>query len=617
MKRRINRKTWDIYAYDIETHADEESIALNETGVWLSSFINEESKVEDESNYYYDIPSFLARLAEMTAPGQKRKNNIRPTTNVMIYIWNLSFEWSYILPVLLEMGIPWMGDTKDGDDVGYSSVSTKTGSSVWQANVRLVKGGGMVCFRDLSKIFPGKLRDVAKSFGLHTQKGDIDYRINRRHGWKVTAKEKDYVFRDTRIIIEILLEMEKRGDREFWQSISTASFSNKKALKYGFRRAFKPLSAFRKIYPCLDADETAFLRKGVEGGITYPVKGWQFVEIDSMVGHIDIHQAHPTQMAYKRFPCGKGEYFKGKPKWADGSISCCHIAISYSGVKLHSVIKLIPYDILTDFELWVWDFEIPTMMKCYENLEIRFIDGYRYQSKRLPWRQYYIENYQKRLKAKKEKDLFNIFFYKLLNNASYGKFLEHGHQEVFENYITKAGTMDSIVHAKEGADINGTYTYVPLGSAIPAYTRVMLVETAMRLGWRNIVYFDTDSIFFLLNDETEKALKTIDLKDHLGGWGREPDILKCQFTCAKRYKLEVITGRGDNFLMLGYDIKVAGVSNYGNDGFKTNLVNGVFTAHTRKRAKGGTLIVDTEKRLEVQKKYKDTYAKNKGKVYNG
>ena len=85
------------------------------------------------------------------------------------------------------------------------------------------------------------------------------------------------------------------------------------------------------------------------------------------------------------------EYFKGKPTKLFKHINVCHIRVSYDDVKLHSIIKLIGRSFADGVELYVFDFEIPTMEKCYVNLEIEYIDGYCYKAKYLPWR--YFLNY--------------------------------------------------------------------------------------------------------------------------------------------------------------------------------------------------------------------------------
>ena len=63
----------------------------------------------------------------------------------------------------------------------FNSISTKSVSSVWQVQLKFSKKSGIVVFRDLAKIFGGGLGAVAKAFKLPTQKGEIDYRLNRLH----------------------------------------------------------------------------------------------------------------------------------------------------------------------------------------------------------------------------------------------------------------------------------------------------------------------------------------------------------------------------------------------------------------------------------------------------
>ena len=46
MYARISRKKYNIFAFDIESHNDEESIKnKKETSMWLGCLINEESRV--------------------------------------------------------------------------------------------------------------------------------------------------------------------------------------------------------------------------------------------------------------------------------------------------------------------------------------------------------------------------------------------------------------------------------------------------------------------------------------------------------------------------------------------------------------------------------------------
>ena len=617
MIQRIGRKKFKIYAFDLESHNDDESIEKAETSMWLGCLLDENSKMEDEESYLYNIQDFVDKLDSLSRP-QKRhsKTQSKEVKNICIYIYNLSWEWSFILPELIRRGFKPVAKLNDDSEMEYSSVTTKSVSSCWDASLKFSKKHGKVIFRDLAKIYGGGLGKVAKSFGLETQKGEIDYRLNRLHGHIVTKDEKEYCFKDTRIIIEILLKLV--NDKEFWNVCSIASYSMKHLLKTGFPKTYKPYKEFRKMYPELDQEETDFLRRGVEGGITYATPKYQFININQKIFHIDIHQAHPFSAWKYLYPYGTGEYFWGNPP--KGRISACRIKVGYDGVYLHSIIKLIGLDYIEDYELVVWDFEIEVMKKCYKNLRIKYIDGYSYKMRFLPWRDYYSHNYQARLEAKKNGDDFNTMRYKLLNNSSYGKLLEKPHNDIMLNTINNLGIIDSIVEDKPENEqrVNSKYTYLPVGSSIPARTRCYLVSTALRFSpdGSKIIYFDTDSIFILWDEEVQKIWESDAIKkeDWLGGWALEETLGHAQFTAPKRYKTQdyysnkvSIKAGGINFDKY---FQEKGITPTDIPYDEINITNESYKVQRAMRVRGGSIVIFQNKEMNVQPKYKDIYAKN-------
>lgn len=595
---------------DIESHNDLESIAKQETSCWLGCYIDENSKMTDNESFFYTIEEFIDRM-EKDSKSARNKAKTRLCKNVCIYIYNLSFEWSFILPVLLEKGYSFKEVIESGDEKVFNSVSTKSVSSVWEVTLKAYKNGGRILLRDLSKLYGGGLGKVAKSFNLETQKGEIDYRLNRLHGHIVTDEEKEYCFKDTRIIIDILLKM--IPDKDFWQSISMASYSMRKLIKTGYPRTTKPYTQFRKEYPELSFEENSFLRKGVEGGICYAPVQYQFKVIEEKIGHIDAHQMHPSSAYLNLFPYGKGEYFIGQPPL--NRICACRIRISYSDVKLHSIIKLIGLPFIENKEIVVWDFEIPTMKKCYVDLEVTYIDGYAYKMRPLPWKKYYAENYNRRLEAKKNKDAFLTLYYKLLNNSSYGKLLEKPHNEIIANYIRPDGIIDSMIELKpeEECRANAKYTYIPVGSCIPAYSRVSLIELALKIGWKKVLYFDTDSIFFIWDNETEAIWNNTPQQDFLGGWGFEEFIDKAQFVTPKRYKTEtegILTVKAGGINFKNY-LAMIHKDTIGEIPFdEINIVSNTFKVQRAYRVKGGSIIEFQEKTVSVPSKYQPIFDAN-------
>lgn len=619
MKQRIGRKNYEVFAFDTETHADDESVALGETGVWLACLINEQSREDDPSVYFSDLDSFLDRLSEMTEkPRRKhRKDTPAKCANVLIYDFNLAFEWAFLLPVMLKRGFVFKENFEKRDGMVFHSVSTKTCSSVWKAELKFHADGGTVVFRDLHKVFSGSLRQIAKSMGLPTQKGDIDYKVNRRHGWAVTEEERSYIFKDCRIIVDILLKLagETGGERdaEFWSSVSAATYSCKKMVRHAWPKAHRPMLQYRKRYPILPKEEGDFVKRSVAGGLTYAPPRWQYVDVKGKIKHIDYHQSYPSSMASVRgelFPYGLGTYGKGKPPFSAYRMYCCHVKVSYSGVKLHSIVKLIGVDCIEGEELYVWDFELKTMARAYIDFRVEWIDYYEYRRGLLPFRHYFEENYAKRLEAKRNGDSFLVYLYKLLNNSCYGKFEENPHTFVFENIVDENGKIDSIRRDKEEEQY-GAFSYYPVGSCISAYARSRLIDDALTLSpdGSEILYMDTDSLFYLDTPSTRKNAKKLLIGEELGYFGFEDDIQEAMFTAPKRYKLLLVDGRSD--------VKAGGVTLPPDVTFESaNLVDGEFSARTHSRVKGGILIIDKPKILSVLPKYRSNYLNNGGKCYN-
>lgn len=595
MEIKLGRNKYRCFAFDVESHNDDESIAKRQTSIWLYSFIDDESKIDDEASYGYSIEEFLDRLEKLTQ-----------SSNLYIAVYNLSFEWSFILPVILKRGFKWSESGEDG--YCFNSVSNKTCASVWEA--RLYFGNGHVAmFRDIAKIYHGGLRNVAKHFNLPTQKGDIDYKINRLHGWKVTKEEKEYCFKDTRILIDILLEMQRRGDTLFFKSLSAASYAAANMIKAGWPNSYKPMKEFRKRYPHLPLEVDEFVRRGTSGGICYVTPRYQFKKLGKLI-HIDMHQAHPTSAYLNTFPMGEPTYFKGRPP--RGKICICRIKLTYSWVKLHSIISLIGREFAFDEEITIWDFELPLVKEMYQDSHIKYIDGYAFNAEFLPWRNFYKYNYEQRRIAKQQKDALATQLYKLLNNSSYGKLLEHGHDVELENVILDDGTIGSIEHPADLSDNpsphEAKFTYLPVGSCIPAYTRVRLVSTAAKFGYENVVYFDTDSIFVVDKPETRAVLKTLNLNDELGGWGIEKDIEEGQFAAPKRYK--ILENDLDKDVPI-LTVHAAGFNSFAEEEFEAvDIVSGKYEVQGTMKVKGGTLVIMKEKEMSIQPKYQEIARRN-------
>ena len=84
-------------------------------------------------------------------------------------------------------------------------------------------------------------------------------------------------------------------------------------------------------------------------------------------------------------------------------------------------------------------------------------------------------------------------------------------------------------HRQDLLDFNGKKTNIFVGIFTTSYARLLLLDTLLKLGDR-VLYFDTDSVFFIYNENMHEYLPN--LSDELGGW---TDELSCsKLNCKKK-----------------------------------------------------------------------------------
>ena len=58
MEERLGRRKFRLYAFDIESHNDTESISKMESSMWLGCLIDDTSSEYDLSNYFFNMKEF-------------------------------------------------------------------------------------------------------------------------------------------------------------------------------------------------------------------------------------------------------------------------------------------------------------------------------------------------------------------------------------------------------------------------------------------------------------------------------------------------------------------------------------------------------------------------------
>ena len=91
MFTRIKRKKYRVFAFDIESHNDEESIARGETSMWLGCLIDETSTLEDDV-FFSTMDEFIDRLEELSSIKRGKKQGKNVSVRTFYTMHNISKE---------------------------------------------------------------------------------------------------------------------------------------------------------------------------------------------------------------------------------------------------------------------------------------------------------------------------------------------------------------------------------------------------------------------------------------------------------------------------------------------------------------------------------------------
>lgn len=166
--------------------------------------------------------------------------------------------------------------------------------------------------------------------------------------------------------------------------------------------------------------------------------------------------------------------------------------------------------------------------------------------------------YDERLKAEREKNEFEKYRVKIFMNSLYGKFAQRIDEETI--YIEdiekqfhviqqaqKDGTFkelkrfnnirnDAFMVTKSAKGFVCPHSIPSFASYITSFCRVFLLNKMLELHSKNVVYCDTDSIFFEVNNGVPS-------ENHLGGWKVEQKIVT-EILGLKNYKFEFVDKDG-------------------------------------------------------------------------
>lgn len=440
--------------------------------------------------------------------------------NTVIYFHNLKFDGRFILAHLFAMGYEHTTE-KSSLPGTFKSLISNTGqfytlTVTWET-------GYTTEFRDSLKKLPMSVADVATAFAMETAKGEIDYRLPRPEGWKITADEKVYIQTDVLIIARALGQQFKVGLQKLTVGADALW-------------EFKQLTGKKQydtLFPTFSHAMDAEIRRAYRGGFTYADP--RFTGRITRAGKVfDVNSLYPFIMYDRPCPYGMPEWVDGYPeptarrpltifsftftaRLKPGHIPC---------IQIKGNSRFMPTDYLTEITepttLMVTNVDYQLMLDHYDVRVLEFIGGWRFLAVNGVFNAY-IDKWMSRKKAGTG-GVRSLA--KLQLTSLYGKFATNPDVTGKIPYLDDTGTVRLHIGAPEQRDP----VYTPAGVFITSFARDLTIRAA-QANYDTFAYADTDSLHLLTDELPDLHIDP----GELGAWKHELDFDAAYYIRAKAY----------------------------------------------------------------------------------
>lgn len=517
-------KTKKVYYADFETTQPNQNMQVK---VYLWAVVS-----RDFETYGDSIEGFI--------------NFCKNHSNSIIYFHNLKFDFSYIHYYLLK------------NDINVE-ILEKNGT-IYNAKFLGVE------LRDSMNFLPITLKEVGENYCTKYKKTSIDYNVDINH--KATGEEIRYCINDCRVLEEGLDNYLFTLEEVLHNSgaVETEKKCRKKLTNAGIAfSAIKELSNFDKCCPKTTFNEYQLFKPAYKGGYVFSkpkgvVKNVQMIDCNSM---------YPYMYSTLPLPIGKPincenekelERFKffiikihATYELREGYIPIIGGGVGKFGNTIYKASSNGEYENLV---LCNYDFDL---IKQFYDIDYDFIWGFGFET--IPnFFKHYCDTF---LEVKNKNKGVKRAVAKVLLNSPYGKMAMNGIQEIKEYTICE--NTQSVQGSVVGYELDeDTFQYLPMAIAITGGARHYLLTTAHTIGFKNVMYMDTDSVKFTGELGKIKCDPNI-----LGAWKNEGLVKYFKTIAPKKYayygylndKNEIVD-KTINITCAGFNKKVLSVEMY-------------------------------------------------------
>lgn len=451
--------------------------------------------------------------------------------NCQLYFHNLAFDGAFIMDWLENNNWMWVEDKTKVAEKTYTTLISNM-NQVYQITLYFDKNLKVKIYDSL-KVIPLSVKAMAKSYGLDEGKGELDYEAYREVGHELTESEKDYIRRDVQIVAKVLSDFIDEG--------LTKMTAGSNAL-YQYKRMLGGERGFRHVYPELDQEEDAFIRKAYRGGFTYADPRYQGKEVGEGIV-FDVNSLYPSVMHDCTLPVGKPKWFDGEPmptkryplwvalvtcrfKVKENHIPCIQLKGNFKFAQTEYIRNS---GVSVTFTVTSVDWEL--IKQQYDVIGVKWFGGYAFQASNEQFIEYVDTYTEQKIQASKEGNAGKRQIAKLMLNSLYGKFatrieVRSRKPELQEDGVVRYVDMEPQIRRP---------VYLPVGVFVTSYARYKTITSAQSV-YDRFLYADTDSLH-LLGTEIPECLDVDPVK--LGAWKHESTFTRAKFLRAKCYTEEI------------------------------------------------------------------------------
>ncbi len=510
--------------------------------------------------YYYDDYIVTHTFMQFIIQIQRLKLKSSPSNPLKILYHNLTYDFAIIKEELLYhnfIQVVEADETKIYENLPrkyikkkYSPTNTFTivGQDLRQMRFASLKYKDLfIELIDTFQIYSGSLYNFTDSFNVQCVKYEYD--------WNTHVNGTNYK--------EILkyCKNDCKGLYQAYHAIIDRLGAEGKTISGITLKIFKEQfldDKFDQVFPTLSIDSRRLSHYTYNGGTVYANPKFINHIVENVVA-VDVNSMYPYVMKEFSFPHGLPRELSSHKRINSKKYQEMVVYIDYEMVNMFPFFRVyssnyynelygIPNEnfkstsVPEKFKGYVAinSIELNLLKKYAKINELTYHEIFEYHVKSFFTE--FVETFSKmKINFKELGDLGGVYVSKILLNSLYGKFGQDltGKNKVYtkeENifYVGKRKMRENYLLYKQ-TDLEGIYT--PLASAVTAYARQVLLEGAEKIGFENVVYGDTDSLYFI-----DRELKIIEkFKQHLhqsefGKWDVDVDYLKH----IVRYRMKVL-----------------------------------------------------------------------------